>query len=131
VPVEVTLGAMGLVGIPLDIGSAMVAAVVLGLSDDDAVHLVSAYRRGRGEGLPRPEAAGFAVRDAGRALVTSTLALAAGFALLGLAPWQSIASFGSVAAIAVLAALAASLVLVPALLTVTASRDRASPPPGR
>ena len=46
-PVLVTLGAMGLAGVPLDVGSAMVAAVILGLAVDDAIHLLSAWRRRR------------------------------------------------------------------------------------
>jgi predicted RND superfamily exporter protein len=127
VPVLLTLGAMGFLGIALDVGSAMVAAVVLGLSDDNAVHLLTTYRRARSLGAPAPDAAIAAVRDEGRAVVTSSLALAAGFTVLGLAPWQSIASFGIVAAIAILASLAASLVLVPALLAVTGERARPRP----
>ena len=50
-PVVATIGAMGVLGVPLDPGSAMVAAVVLGISDDDAIHLLTQYRRLRGEGV--------------------------------------------------------------------------------
>jgi predicted RND superfamily exporter protein len=39
-PVLWTLGAMGALGVPLDVGTAMVAAVVLGLGVDEALHLL-------------------------------------------------------------------------------------------
>ena len=44
-PVVTTLGAMGLAGASLDVGSAMVAAVVIGIAVDDAIHLLAQYRR--------------------------------------------------------------------------------------
>lgn len=117
-PVVWTLGVMGALGVALDVGSAMVAAVVLGLAVDDAVHFLAAWRRLRRAGVARDAAAQEALREVGRALVTTSLALALGFTALALAPWQSIASFGGVAAIAIGAALAASLLVLPSLLTV-------------
>lgn len=124
-PVVVTLGAMGWLGLALDVGSAMVAAVVLGLAVDDAIHLLDAYRRGRGRGEPPEAAMAAAVRSVGRALVTTSLALAVGFSALALAPWKSVASFGSVSAIAILGALISDLLVLPALVF----RLRAVPPP--
>jgi hypothetical protein len=115
-PVLATLGAMGLAGIPLDPGSAMVAAVVLGISDDDAIHLLTQYRLRRSAG----EAVGAAIEGAlvhsGRAIVTTSLALALGFSTLALSPWKSVASFGLLSALAILVALAAVLLVMPAAL---------------
>jgi predicted RND superfamily exporter protein len=115
-PVVVTVGAMGLLGVPLDPGSAMVAAVVLGISDDDAIHLLTQYRRLRGEGLGVDAAVEGALEHAGRAVVTTSLCLAVGFSTLALSPWKSVASFGLLSALAILAALVAVLVVLPALL---------------
>jgi predicted RND superfamily exporter protein len=129
-PVLLTLGAMGLGGIPLDVGTAMVAAVLLGLAVDDSIHLLTAYRRQRAAGLDAQRAVGAAVRDVGRAVVTSSAALAAGFLVLALAPWRSLASFGCVAALAVAGALASTLVVLPALLTVLRRRPRVAGPGG-
>jgi predicted RND superfamily exporter protein len=53
-PVAATLGAMGLLRIPLDPGSAMVAAVVLGISG--ATRSLHAVPATRGEGLGPSEA---------------------------------------------------------------------------
>ena len=78
-PVVLTLGAMGWLGLALDVGSAMVAAVVLGLAVDDAIHLLDAYRGRRAAGDPAPLALAASVRRVGRALVTTSLALSLGF----------------------------------------------------
>jgi predicted RND superfamily exporter protein len=114
--VAVTLGAMGGLGVPLDVGSAMVAAAVLGLAVDDAIHVLVAWRVHRGRGEDPSQAMASAVRDVGRALVATSVALAAGFLLLSLVPWRSVSSFGRVAAVATLVALAANLVVLPALV---------------
>ncbi len=114
-PVVVTLGAMGWLGIPLDIGTAMVASVILGLAVDDAIHLITRYAEARKRGGSAPEAARRAVLHTGRALATTSLALAIGFLTLGLSSWDSIASFGVIAAVSVLTALLAALFVLPAI----------------
>jgi predicted RND superfamily exporter protein len=123
-PVLLTLGAMGVLGVPLDIGTAMVAAIVLGLGVDEALHLLSAYRRLRESGLSRPEAAPASVREVGRALLTSAAALGAGFLVLVLVPWESLASFGAVSVVAIAASLLADLLVLPALMLVGVRRRR-------
>jgi hypothetical protein len=115
-PVAATLGAMGLLRIPLDPGSAMVAAVVLGISDDDAIHFLTQYRRMRTGGLGAGEAIEAAIVHTGRAIVTTSLTLALGFSTLALSPWKSVASFGLLSALAILAALGAVLVVLPAAI---------------
>jgi predicted RND superfamily exporter protein len=115
-PVLATVGAMGLLRVPLDPGSAMVAAVVLGISDDDAIHLIAQYRRLRSEGAEVAAAVEGALVHSGRALVTTSLSLALGFSTLALSPWRSVASFGLLSALAILVALGAVLIVLPAAL---------------
>jgi uncharacterized protein len=115
-PVIATIGAMGVLGIPLDPGSAMVAAVVLGISDDDAIHLMAQYRRLRAEGLATGAAVEGALVHSGRAIVSTSVTLALGFSTLALSPWRSVASFGALSALAILVALAAVLIVLPAVL---------------
>jgi predicted RND superfamily exporter protein len=121
-PVLWTLGAMGALGVPLDVGTAMVAAVVLGLGVDEALHLLSAYRTRREAGAPRDAAIDSALRQVGRPVLTSAAALAIGFLVLALVPWKSLASFGFVSVVAISASLLADLLVLPALLRVGRSR---------
>jgi predicted RND superfamily exporter protein len=118
-PVLVTLGAMGFLGIPLDMGTAMVASVLLGLGVDEALHLLSGLQRHRAAGLAREQAMDASLREVGRALFTTAGALAAGFLVLFFVPWKSLSSFGLVTGVAVGASLLADLLLLPA---VTGSR---------
>ena len=114
-PAVVTLGTMGWLGVPLDIGSTMVAAVILGLAVDDAIHVMSAYVGALEAGATRVAASCAAIRTTGVAVVTTSTALAVGFVTLTFSAWQSIASFGFIAAIAVIVALVAALAVLPAL----------------
>jgi predicted RND superfamily exporter protein len=54
--------------------------------------------------------------EVGPALLTSAVALGAGFLVLVFVPWKSLASFGAVSAVAIAASLLADLLLLPALL---------------
>jgi uncharacterized protein len=63
-----------------------------------------------------------AIARTGRAVVTTSVALAAGFLTLLLSSWHSIASFGLVAAVAIVVALIATLVVLPPLLVSVARR---------
>jgi hypothetical protein len=116
VPVFLTLGAMGFLHIPLDMGTAMVASVLLGLGVDEALHLLSGYKRFRASGLGREEAMDASLREVGRALFTTAGALAAGFLVLFFVPWKSLSSFGLVTGVAVGASLLADLLLLPAVM---------------
>jgi len=127
-PVLLTLGAMGALGVPLDVGTAMVAAIVLGLGVDEALHLLSAYREQRRAGLLREPAIQGALREVGRPLLTSAAALGAGFLVLAFVPWKSLASFGAVSAVAIAASLLADLLVLPALMGIGARRRGASGP---
>lgn len=130
-PVAVTLGAMGLAGVALDTGTAMLAAVLLGIAVDDGVHLVSRYQEERKQGLSPHPAMRQAIVQVGRPLVASSIALALGFLSLLMSSWGAIASFGFLAAVTIAIALAADLLILPALLFafVGADDDGAYEPP--
>jgi predicted RND superfamily exporter protein len=123
-PVLVTLGAMGLAGVYLDMGTAMIAAVVLGIAIDDTVHLLMQYRRRLAAGLQPADAIRAAALHVGRAVVTTSLALSLGFFVLTLSSWESVASFGFLSGIAILIALVADLVILPAVIAAGVDLER-------
>jgi predicted RND superfamily exporter protein/signal transduction histidine kinase len=115
-PVVVTLGAMGLLDVPLDVGTAMVGAIILGIAVDDSIHLITAFRTNRRNGLRTREAMLSAMMQTGQALVTSSVAISIGLFALMTSSWQSIASFGLLSGIAIWGALIADLVVLPAII---------------
>jgi predicted RND superfamily exporter protein len=72
-PTVALFGAMGLVRIPLDIGSVMSASVALGIAVDDTVHLLSRYGSRRARGLGQIRAAYGALAQCGWAMFQTTL----------------------------------------------------------
>ena len=115
-PVVVVLGAMGWIGMSLDVARAMLAAVVIGIGVDDAIHLLAHYKVRREEGDDPHAAISAALQHTGRAIVTTSVALALGFLTLMMSAWQTVASFGFFVAIAIIGALVATLFVLPALI---------------
>lgn len=77
-PLLLLFGAMGWLGIALDVGTALVATLALGIAVDDTVHLLAHYDRARARGLD----GGTALRQA---FECSLAPLAATTAIVGLA----------------------------------------------
>lgn len=121
-PVLVTLGFMGLVGIRLDVATVTIAAIVLGLVVDDTTQFLYRYREVKKGGGDMVSVVGETVRTVGRPMLITSVVLAGGFSVLGIAAIKSVAYFGILLAIALLSALLADLMVVPALLVVS---DRA------
>jgi len=110
IPVGLTLGLMGLTGIPLDVASATIASVILGLVVDDTVHML---RPANATGVQQSLLA--AARTSGGTLIMTTVILAGGFLVLGLAEIRSIAWFGVLTSFAVVVAILTDMLLLPAL----------------
>lgn len=115
-PVALVFGIMGWTGIPLDIATATIGAIVLGIAVDDTIHFLFRYRTEREAGLSREEAVGRTYRETGRSVVFASVVLALGFAVLATSSSQSIAYFGIVASLSIVGAALADLLLLPVLL---------------
>ena len=105
--------AVGEVGLSLS----MVAAMTLGIVVDDTVHFLSKYRRARSElGCTPPDAVRVAFRTVGRALLTTSLVLVAGFVVVSLSSFELNAVMGRLTALVIALALVADLLFLPPLL---------------
>jgi predicted RND superfamily exporter protein len=115
-PLVVTLGVMGLLGIDLRISSSIVFCVVFGIAVDDTVHFLARYHEERARGLAPREAAARTIATTGRAMVTMAVVLAAGFAVLCFSGFTPNRVLGLLMAVTVGSGLVGDLVLLPALL---------------
>jgi predicted RND superfamily exporter protein len=115
-PVVVILGVMGWIGLSLDVGRAMIAAVMLGIGVDDSIHILMRYQALLERGATPSAAIRGAIMYTGRAVVTTSLALSLGFLTLLASAWHSISSFGFFIAVGIVGALVASLLVLPALV---------------
>ena len=95
----------------------MVVAMTIGVVVDDTVHFLGKYRRARLEhGLGSEDAVRYAFRAAGRAMVTTTIVLVAGFLVLLLSDFIPTAEVGLLTAYIIAFALIADFLLLPPLL---------------
>jgi predicted RND superfamily exporter protein len=115
-PVLTTLGLMGLLGVRLDVATVTIAAIVLGLVVDDTVQFLYRFEVESARHPDIVDAVGAAVKRVGRPMGITTLVLAGGFAVLGLATIKSVAWFGLLLATALITALVSDLLVVPALI---------------
>ncbi|MCO5164899.1 MAG: TRAP transporter TatT component family protein [Planctomycetes bacterium] len=130
VPVLLTLGAMGLAGLPLDTATVTVAAIALGLLVDDTIHVLH-HLRARPAGATASAALARTLGLTGRPIVATTAAVALGFGAFALSPFRPTRDFGVLIAVTSVTALLCALVLVPALvLLVERLRGRGGLPPG-
>lgn len=113
-PVAAALGLMGWLGVAVDSGTMMIAAVVLGLAVDDTLHFLGGLRAATPATGPRSAIRAALIRLAPAHLLTSAV-LIAGFLVLATSDFLPVARFGAIAAAAITAALAGDLVWVPAL----------------
>ena len=116
------LGLMGWIGLPLDLMTITIAAIVIGIGVDDTIHYIHRYREelardGDGRGaLLRSH------RSIGHAIFFTSVTVMAGFSILGLSNFNPTVYFGLLTALSMALALLANLTLLPALLLLARGR---------
>jgi predicted RND superfamily exporter protein len=128
-PIFVVLGLLGWLGEPINMGTAMIAAVSMGLSVDSSIHYIAAFRRRLAAGTVAA-ALETAHQTAGRAMIFATLALAIGFLALTTSGFMPTVSFGWLSCLTLLGGLAGNLVVLPVLLALVSPLLPAGTPAG-
>jgi predicted RND superfamily exporter protein len=123
---------MHLTGYGINVVTATIGAVSIGIGIDFAIHFIMRYREELGRLSKRLEAVEAAGAGTGAALVASALSSVVGFAIMALAPMPMFAAYGFLTAIMIVMALIATLAVLPGLLMLLTSAETApvSPPPG-
>ena len=110
------MGAMGWADIPVNMTTAMMLSVTLGIAIDHALHYIWRLRREIAEGNDLDQAIRRTHRGAGKGCAFATIVLAFGFSILTLSRFLPTAYFGGLVAFTMTAALAANLFLLPVLI---------------
>jgi predicted RND superfamily exporter protein len=116
-PIFVVLGLLGWAGERINMGTAMIAAVSMGLSIDSSIHYLAAFRRRLASGESIAAALSTAHQTAGRAMIFSTLALVIGFLALTTSGFIPTVSFGLLSSLTLTGGLLGNLVVLPVLLS--------------
>ena len=115
-PIFIVGGVMGLLGISVDIGIAISAAVILGIAVDDTIHFFSKYFESI-KVRSFEESIDYIISHSGNAMILTTLILSLTFALFGVSSFVPNVNFAIVTVSALNIALLFDLVLLPALLS--------------
>ena len=118
-PIAIVIGTIGWMDVPVNMGTAMIASVSMGLTVDSAIHYIAAYRRHRREGRRIWDALSLVHADTGRALIFSHAALVGGFSVLALSSFVPLIYFGLLVSAAMFVGLFGVLVMLPVLLAWT------------
>ncbi|MEX2366095.1 MAG: MMPL family transporter, partial [Pseudohongiellaceae bacterium] len=110
------LAFMGFTGIPLDIMSITIAAIIIGIGVDDAIHYLHRFRQEFTPGTDVRDAVKASHASIGDALYYTSFTIIIGFSVLGLSKFMPTVYFGLLAALAMLLALLANLTILPSLL---------------
>ena len=115
-PILFVIGAMGWLEIPVNIGTAMIASVSIGLTVDSTIHYLFSYRRHRQAGKSHTEAVMDSHSEVGMAVWLSTIALVLGFSVLMLSNFVPLSDFGILVSGAIVGGMLGNLFLLPVLL---------------
>lgn len=117
VPAAMGFGLWGILVGEVGLALSVVTGMTLGIVVDDTVHFLSKYIRARREkGFSAEDAVRYAFSHVGRALVTTSIILVAGFSVIAQSTFELNSSMGLLTAIVIIFALAADFLFLPALL---------------
>ncbi len=127
VPIFVTIllnfGLMGALGIPLNIATALVSSVAIGIGVDYSIHFITWYRN---ELRAAPDI-GLALTNTidrkGRAILYNMFVIFGGFLVLGLSNFVPLVQFGLLVAACMLFSAVGALAIVPAIIRTLAKKD--------
>ena len=115
-PILLVVGGMGWAGISVNIATAMIASVSLGLTIDSSIHYLTEFQRARTL-LSVKDALKQTHQRVGRAMVFSNIALIIGFSVLTFSHFMPLVYFGILVSLAMMGGLAGNLILLPLLLS--------------
>ncbi|MEL7157203.1 MAG: efflux RND transporter permease subunit, partial [Actinomycetota bacterium] len=107
---------MYLAGFAINLVTATIAAVSIGIGIDFAIHFIARYREELARHGRRTTAVRITGEGTGLALVASAISSAVGFGILALAPMPLFAAYGLLTALMIMLALVATLAVLPSIL---------------
>jgi predicted RND superfamily exporter protein len=116
VPIFIMFGIMGWFDVSLNIGTSVVASISLGIAVDDTIHYLMHYRRALAEGIERREAMIRSLRQVGKPVIFTSVAMALGFGVICFSDFGMLSSVGILSSVTMITCLISDLFLTSALL---------------
>ncbi|MBX2797046.1 MAG: MMPL family transporter [Myxococcales bacterium] len=116
--IPVLFGLMGHLSIELNVVTAMLSSIMVGVGVDYTLHFLWRYRAERREGLEPVEAVVRTLTTAGRGIVFNALSVIVGFSVLLISNFLPVQFFGFLVVVSIGACLVGALVLLPSMVLV-------------
>jgi len=116
--VLVNFGIMGIFVIPLDIGTAVVSSIVIGIGVDYSIHYLTRLRENLKQGLGFEAAVLKTVRHSGRAIAANAFTVGIGFTALLFSVFSPLVTMGWMITTTMFVSAIAAIILFPALLSI-------------
>ncbi len=116
--VIVLFSLMGIFRIELNIATAMLSSIMIGVGVDYTIHFLWRYRSERRQGLMPQDAAKKTLTTTGRGIVFNAFSVIVGFLVLFTSGFMPIRFFGFLIVVSILSCLVGALVFIPALCLV-------------
>ncbi|WP_116811139.1 efflux RND transporter permease subunit [Steroidobacter cummioxidans] len=118
IPSFLVLGILGLLDVPIDFYTMMLAPIVVGIAVDDTIHFVSQYRAEVLRDGDIRRAVRDTVKECGQGIFFSSLVLGLGFGIMAIASSPGVANLGKLGFLSIFSGLLCELFLTPALIMV-------------
>jgi hypothetical protein len=109
---------MGLLDIPLDTDTLLIAPLIIGIAVDDTIHFISHYRMAVVVSGNMRLALINTIKEVGQAVTFTTLILGCGFYMLSFSDHLGLAKIGNFGSLAIFVALLCDLLFFPALIMI-------------
>ena len=109
---------MGIFGIELNVATAMLSSIMIGVGVDYTIHFLWRYRAERQDGLDPQEAVKKTLTTTGRGIVFNAFSVIVGFLVLFTSGFMPIRFFGFLVVVSIFSCLVGALVFIPALCLV-------------
>ena len=116
-PVIVLFGVMGYAEIPLNIGTTMAAAIAIGIAVDDTMHFMLRYNQELKTTKHQSLAMYTTLHEEAMPVLSTSIALIAGFLIFSLSEFVPVAQFGILSALVIASALIADFVITPLVIS--------------
>lgn len=115
-PIFVLLGIIGFTSIQLDMFVLLIGCILLGLAVDNTIHFIHVYRNYYQSGMTKEEGIKNTFLSTGKAMLTASIILCAGFIVFWFARMLNFKNFGFLSTVGIVVALFADFFLTPALM---------------
>ncbi len=116
-PLVVTAGVMGFVGVPIKPSTILVFSIAFGISVDDTIHFLAKYRQELTANRWRIQKSVYAaLRETGVSMFYTSIVLFFGFSVFVLSSFGGTVALGALVSATLLFAMLANLILLPSLL---------------